>query len=155
MPQQQAIPTLKFNERTVAVNETLAALPDADPVLRLIKWLSTGNASRAPVRGTVQALIEEGRAFADTPSGRRWLSLLADSPLVKNGWVLWNYLNLDLFLKDVDQSADSPADLVENIIRRMNEDDVEAYLNTLNAAVMAYAALGGAGTGDAANETNA
>ncbi|MFL6292725.1 MAG: hypothetical protein ACJ759_17670 [Thermoanaerobaculia bacterium] len=113
----------------------------ADPLLGILRWLAdpvlgAGEESRSLIR----ALIDEGRRFAQTASGRRWSALLSDSPLVTKGWLLWSFAGVDLLLKSSGPTLDSPAALLEDVLHRLVEADVESYLSDLAAFAAALAA---------------
>jgi hypothetical protein len=103
---------------------------DDDPVLALLDELRSPSANLRAL-DLARALIAEGRSFAETPSGRRWTALLSRSSLVENGWLLWNYANLDLSLGEGEQSDDSPADMLEEVLRRLLSGDLERYVSVL------------------------
>lgn len=105
---------------------------DDDPVLALLDELRNPSANLRAL-DLARALIAEGRTFAGTPSGRRWAALLSRSSLVENGWLLWNYANLDMSLHEGDRSADSPADMLEEVLRRLLSGDLERYVTVLGS----------------------
>lgn len=109
----------------------LQSAPDADPLLAVVDLLrSTRNNVRAA--DVARALIAEGRAFAQTPSGRRWAALLSGSSIVENGWVLWHQANLDLSSAD-STTLDSPSAMIETLFRRLTAGDLEKYVVLLGA----------------------
>jgi hypothetical protein len=118
-----------------------AALPASDdPLLGLIDLLRAPDRNAAALN-LARALIVEGRSFAQTPSGQRWASLLARSSLVENGWLLWNRANLDLYLQGGDAAADTPALMLEEVMRRLVSGDLEHYVTVLGA-LLAEEAMG-------------
>jgi hypothetical protein len=103
-----------------------------DPLLALIELLRAPHGKVEPIE-LVRALIEEGRRFAATPSGRRWAALLARSSLVENGWLLWHRAELDGRLRAIAGSGESPAAMVEEVLRRLVAGDLERYVGLLGA----------------------
>ena len=82
----------------------------------------------------VAALVAEGRRFASTDSGRRWISVLADSKLATNGWMLWNMLDLDRYVtgRDDDPGGDTPAAMIEDLLRRIGEIRLEELIRLVS-----------------------
>jgi hypothetical protein len=118
-----------------------AAVPASDdPLLGLIDLLRAPDRNAAALN-LARALIVEGRSFAQTPSGQRWASLLARSSLVENGWLLWNRANLDLYLQGGDAAVDTPALMLEEVMRRLVSGDLEHYVTVLGA-LLAEEAMG-------------
>ena len=116
------------------------ALPAGDdPLLALIDLLRAPDRNPAAL-SLARALIEEGRSFAKTPSGQRWASLLARSSLVENGWLLWNRANLDHWLQAGDEAIDTPALMIEEVLRRLVSGDLEHYVTVLGAFLAEEAA---------------
>jgi hypothetical protein len=111
-----------------------------DPLLGLIDLLRAPDRNAAALN-LARALIVEGRSFAQTPSGQRWASLLARSSLVENGWLLWNRANLDLYLQGGDAAVDTPALMLEEVMRRLVSGDLEHYVTVLGA-LLAEEAMG-------------
>jgi hypothetical protein len=62
----------------------------------------------------ISALVAEGRRFAGTRAGRRWLTRLVDSDLVRRGQSLWEASALVLFEEDADTVL--PSALVDSIL---------------------------------------
>jgi hypothetical protein len=124
-----------------AAPQPAAALPASDdPLLGLIDLLRAPDRNAAALN-LARALIVEGRSFAKTPSGQRWASLLAGSSLVENGWLLWNRANLDLYLQGGDAAVDTPALMLEEVMRRLVSGDLEHYVTVLGA-LLAEEAMG-------------
>ena len=71
---------------------------------------------RQPVaaQAVVSALVAEGRRFAGTPAGRRWLAKLDGSDLVRRGQSLWEASSLVLFEEDRDTVL--PSALIDSIL---------------------------------------
>lgn len=115
-----------------------------DPLAALVAW--AGEQRRSPdaaAADLLQGLIAEGRRFARTPSGRRWRSLLADSAIARNGWLLWSMLGLDRLAahptgpadaadSSADTPADTPADWLEDLLRTVGTSRIESLLRELS-----------------------
>lgn len=105
-------------------------LPSAeeDPLPTLFAALAQarGNAE-AGMGQLIAGLVEEGRRFRETESGRRWASVLEGSRLAANGWMVWNMLDLDRHLTGRDELAggDTPAALVEDLLRQLQAASIE------------------------------
>lgn len=82
-------------------------------VLLFAEWLRA--VPHAAARAVVAGLIEEGRNFAGTPSGRRWRSVLIESDWAMHGWLLWNLLEMDGVISDVPARPDGAAAAIENL----------------------------------------
>ena len=90
------------------------------------------------LRGLIAAVIREGRRFVATPAGERWQALLADSPLIRNGWLVWNISGLDFLLNSTDEDELTPSDLWQQITRQLAGLEVEPYLTRLMQDVARY-----------------
>ncbi|WP_205479499.1 hypothetical protein [Sphingomonas arenae] len=103
--------------RLVALDESGGSL---EGLVRMM--LSRKGQSDQLVRGVVQFLVQEGQRFAETPSGRRWQAVLAESALVSNGWLLWNMLDLDRYTteRDLHPGGDTPAAMIEDVVRELS-----------------------------------
>ena len=82
-------------------------------VLLFAEWLRI--VPHAAARAVIAGLIEEGRNFAGTPSGRRWRSVLIESDWAMKGWLLWNLLEMDGVISDDPARPDSAAAAIENL----------------------------------------
>lgn len=82
----------------------------------------------------IAALVNEGRRFRETDSGRRWVSVLENSKLVTNGWIVWNMLDLDRHLTRRDELAgsDTPAMLVGDVLRQLHSARIEELIELAN-----------------------
>ena len=88
-------------------------------------------------RSIAKALIEEGERFNQTPPGERWCKVLAGSRLVHNGWVLWNQLNADFYVRNAPPLGDHPIALLRETLCELGKADLESLVRQLSAAAMA------------------
>lgn len=113
-----------------------AATFEADDALgKLVALLlRNGLHSGTLTEEVISSLVAEGRRFAKTDSGRRWTSVLASSKLATNGWLLWNMLDLDRFVTDRDGNpdGDTPAALVEDLLRKVGETQLEQLIRLVS-----------------------
>lgn len=89
----------------------------------------------ATVGQLIAELVQEGRRFRETDSGKRWVSVLENSRLATNGWMLWNLLDLDRHLTHRDELAngDTPAALLEDVLRQLQSAKIEELVELANA----------------------
>ena len=112
------------------------AAPDlAGKAMALLAGVAQEN--RSELRTLLKALIAEGRRFSETPAGRRWTAILADSALVRNGWLLWNQANVDFYLRNAPTPGDDPGAMLEDVLRRLADTDLAALLAQLRSATIA------------------
>jgi len=125
---------------------TIAPLPEAGGLGEGDRGLETiakllidhrGRADRA-VSNAIGFLVKEGRRFAETDSGRRWSAMLAESKLVMNGWILWNMLDLDRYLtgRDEEPGGDTPAAMIEDVLRDLNAIRLEEIIRLIRNLTM-------------------
>lgn len=76
-----------------------------------------------------RALVAEGRAFAATPAGRRWAAMLADSPLVQRGRMVWDVTTLRML--DDDPDTVLPTTLMDAFVRTAAKETLEPFLSRL------------------------
>lgn len=76
-----------------------------------------------------RALVAEGRAFAATQEGRRWAALLADSPLVQRGRMVWDVTTLRML--DDDPATVLPSTLMDAFVRTTALETLEPFLSRL------------------------
>jgi hypothetical protein len=101
----------------------------------LVAWIGHAKGSLGHSFGNmVGVLVAEGRSFRDTPSGQRWNAMLQDSKLAANGWMLWNLLDMDRFLtgRDDVSGQDTPAQLVEEMLRQLQAAKIEQLVELFN-----------------------
>jgi hypothetical protein len=109
-----------------------AGLAAHEPVGMLVAALSgSGEEARGMLRSLVVALIEDGKRFAATSAGARWAALLAESPAVANGLFLWNQANIDLHLRNAAALPDSPAALLDAVLRHLATLDLASLATEL------------------------
>ena len=112
-----------------------AAADLAGAAMALLAGVAQEN--RGELRALLKALIAEGRRFSETPAGRRWTAILADSALVRNGWLLWNQANVDFYLRNAPTPGDDPGAMLEDVLRRLADTDLAALLAQLRSATIA------------------
>lgn len=91
-----------------------------------------GESTRATLRSLVRSLIDEGCRYAATPEGARWKALLAQSPAVERGWLLWNHANADFYLRNAEPLPDSPGALFGAVLRELADTDLATLLGELS-----------------------
>ncbi len=80
-------------------------------------------------RALILSLVEEGRRFAATPEGQRWLEGLAGSELVKRGVLVWEAYGLDLLLES--EPVITPSAWLELMLTALANPDLESLLSML------------------------
>jgi len=125
---------------TIAPLPEMGHLGEGDRGLEAIVKLlidHRGRTDRA-VGNAIGFLVKEGRRFAETDSGRRWSAMLAESKLVMNGWLLWNMLDLDRYLtrRDEEPGGDTPAALIEDVLRDLNAIRLEEIIRLIRDLTM-------------------
>jgi hypothetical protein len=95
--------------------------------LRCLKrWL----AARPDIAAQVlTAFVQEGRRFAATPEGERWLRLLRGSPAARRGRLLWGTLGLDGYVGA--EPATSPVLWITALAGLLISRDLEVFLADL------------------------
>lgn len=76
-----------------------------------------------------RALVAEGRAFARTAAGQRWAAVLADSPLVRRGRMVWDVATLRTL--DDDPETLVPSAIVDAFVKVTAVDALEPLLSRL------------------------
>ncbi|WP_052507736.1 hypothetical protein [Sphingomonas hengshuiensis] len=79
-------------------------------------------------------LIAEGRRFAATPGGARWRALIARSELGSKGWMLWNLLEIDSLVSAAPEDGDTPAALLEAVLRTLHAAQLEEIARGISAS---------------------
>jgi hypothetical protein len=105
-------------------------IQDQEPLLGLLRAgqdLLWRNPTAA--RTLIQALVAEGRRFAQTPEGEHLKSTLASSDLVERGRMIWQAFGLDAFIGE-DPST-TPSDWLELVLETFQNSDLESTLSTL------------------------
>ena len=129
-----SLPTIVLRDPPPAFAESvLSEAVEANGLCALLALMAdSGVDARQGMRSLMRSLIEEGRRYAQTPAGRRWTSLLNESPAVTNGWLLWNHCNADFYLRNAEPMADSPAALLEAMLQELKEIDVTELIRQLS-----------------------
>jgi hypothetical protein len=83
----------------------------------------------AAARSIIQALVSEGRRFAQTPEGRHWKAELSTSELVEKGRLIWQAFGMDSFAEGAPSMA--PSEWLDLITEALRSADLEATLSTL------------------------
>jgi hypothetical protein len=107
-----------------ASTENEDALEEVFHRLRLL-ILSHPVAAQAVFR----ALVAEGRAFARTAAGQRWAAVLADSPLVRRGRLVWDVATLRTL--DDDPQTLVPSAIADAFVKATAADALEPLLSEL------------------------
>ena len=106
------------------------SLQDNDLLLRLLRdgqHLLLYNPRTA--QSILQALVAEGRHFAQTPDGRLWQQKIAESDIIKKGRLIWQAFGLDNLLKDEPDII--PSEWLEHISKALDNTDLETMLSQL------------------------
>jgi hypothetical protein len=110
-----------------------SALASMSPIGALLSAIAgPGEDARAALKSLVLSLIEEGRRFATTASGQRWIGLLEDSPAVTNGWLLWNQANIDYHLRNATPMPDGPVAMLDAVLQELALSDTAALVGQLS-----------------------
>lgn len=86
---------------------------------------------RGELHTLLRAIVREGKRFARTPEGARWKAFLVDSPLVRNGRLVWSVSGLDFLLRSDDDTELTPSELWQQITTRLAGLEVEPFLTRL------------------------
>jgi hypothetical protein len=117
---------------------------DGNPFARyLVSLRQSEEFWQREVRVLLAAIIREGRRFALTPEGARWKAFLADSTLVRNGWLAWNASGLDFLLRSEDETEFTPSQLWQQITAGLAALEVEPFLTRLTEDLSYYHAQAG------------
>ena len=132
------IPTLVVGEPPPDPGEFFASeLVGDNPIGMLLAVLTgSGEGVKAALCTLLRSLIEEGRRFAGTPDGQRWAKILADSPAIDRGWLLWNHANVDLLLRHAAVLPESPAALLKAALQQLEEIDMAKLMSELSRMVV-------------------
>jgi hypothetical protein len=130
MMTQVAIPKLVIRDPPPTPTDRLAsALLGLGPLGALLGALAgPGDDAKRAVRNLIQSLIDEGRRYAETAEGRRWISILGDSPLVNRGWLIWSRTNIDYHLRNAEPFEDGPIVMLEAALRDLAAAEIEEVL---------------------------
>lgn len=80
-------------------------------------------------QAALRALVAEGRQFAQTPAGQRWVAKLAASELVRRGRMLWQGSLLNMLEENSDTLL--PSALLDAIISAVASEDLTTLLAQL------------------------
>ncbi|WP_437932972.1 hypothetical protein [Sorangium sp. So ce341] len=83
----------------------------------------------AAAQALFRAFAAEGRAFSQTPEGRRWREELSGSELIRRGRVVWEVGTLNLLEEDADTVL--PSKLLDAIVHTAGVDALEPLLSRL------------------------
>lgn len=118
-----------------------SALAEQNPIGILLAVLTgSGEQAKAALSALLRSLVEEGSRFAVTPSGQRWAGILAHSPAVERGWLLWSQTNIDTLLQNAAPLSDAPAALLETALTQLatlNTTEVISQLSRFAADIQA------------------
>jgi hypothetical protein len=125
-----AIPKLVIRDSPPTPTDRLAsALLGLGPFGALLGALAgPGDDAKRAVRNLIQSLIDEGRRYAETPEGHRWVAILGDSPLVNRGWLIWSRANIDYHLRNAEPFEDGPITMLEAALRDLATAEIEEIL---------------------------
>jgi hypothetical protein len=76
-----------------------------------------------------RAFVAEGRAFAETPEGRRLRDELADSELIRRGRVVWEVGTLNLLEENPETVL--PSKLLDAVVQAAGVSALEPFLSRL------------------------
>jgi hypothetical protein len=110
------------------IEDPLAALVD------LVRVLQESEASgrREVIGDVLAAVVAEGRAFRESEAGRHWKALLENAGVAKNGWMLWNMLDVDRLIADVDLPNDKPSDMLETLMRQIGTSQLSELVSLVS-----------------------
>lgn len=80
-------------------------------------------------RALALSLVEEGRRFAGTPEGQRWLEGLASSDLARRGVLIWEAYGLDMLLEA--EPVVTPSAWLDLVLAAIANPDLEGILSML------------------------
>ena len=103
--------------------------PDGDLVGAIRTFQALLLAHPAAAQALFGALVAEGRAYARTPEGARWLRRLTPSPLFRRARVLWDVSTMKSL--EEDPSRVLPSAYVESFARAARTQPLEPLLREL------------------------
>lgn len=115
-------------------NQTLSRLLVEGQHL-LVKYPQAG-------RAILQAFVNEGRMYAETPEGQSWKERLAQSQLVRRGRFIWDAYSLDALLEN--DSDQMPSAWLDVILAAVANSDLETILSNLVVEEIRHGNLGSA-----------
>jgi hypothetical protein len=117
------------NRRPIPANSSRVSW---SAIMLLAVLTGSGEGIKAALCTLLRSLIEEGRRFAGTPDGQRWAKILANSPAIDRGWLLWNHANIDLLLRHAAVLPESPAALLKAALQQLEEIDMAKLMSELS-----------------------
>jgi hypothetical protein len=137
-----AIPKLVIRDPPPTPTDRLAsALVGLGPLGALLGALAgPGDDAKKVVRNLIQSLIDEGRRYAETPEGRRWVAILGDSPLVSRGWLIWSRANVDYHLRNAEPFEEGPVTMLEAALHDLATAEIEEILAQISQVAAEIAA---------------
>jgi hypothetical protein len=103
--------------------------PEADLVAAIRALQALLLAHPAAAQSLFSALVAEGREYARTAEGARWLRRLTPSPLFRRARVLWDVATMKSL--EEDPSRVLPSAYVESIARAARTQPIEPLLREL------------------------
>lgn len=105
-------------------------LEDPQPLLALLRagqellWRDPAAAA-----ALLQAVTAEGRRFAATPEGERWMRAFGGSELVQRGRMIWQAFGLDALAEG--SPAQLPSDWLRHVLDALGSADLEETLTQM------------------------
>lgn len=103
--------------RSWAIEEILSLLDEAQ--MAMIKHPTAAQAAFA-------ALVREGRRFAETEEGKRWLDVLSTSSFMRQARWVWETTSLNMLEEDAETIV--PSTYLEALLRAADVPDLEQLL---------------------------
>lgn len=117
MSKPEALPELVISDQSESILELLRELQRA--------VLVHPEAARA----TFSALVEEGRAFAQTEQGRRWQERVLGSELLERALIVWQ--NATLWLGEQDHDGATPSAVIDALAAAARSPERDLLLERL------------------------
>ena len=80
-------------------------------------------------RALTTSLMEEGRRYAQSEAGQRWMDELAGSELVKRGLMIWEAYGMDLLV--AAEPVVTPSAWLDLVLAAIANPDLEGVLSML------------------------
>lgn len=132
MDRRDQLPTISIGAR----RSEPRAFTDFAPGELLEQFLTilTGrdSAARGSLHRIVEALILEGRRFAETEDGAQWMDVLQESQIVTNGRLLWNLANVDGLLRSKEPASAEGQPLLQAGLSELASADATQLLLRLS-----------------------
>ncbi len=78
-------------------------------------------------REVIAGLLEEGRRYAQTSEGQRWMEALSNTELVKRSLLIWEAYGLDMLLET--GPSVTPSTWLDMIVAVISNPDLESILS--------------------------